>query len=61
MNYPFCCPKCGHNEIISMSMKDYHSDNHFCPSCGKEMIREVKSLICQCSIDNTGTFYRKVN
>lgn len=23
MNYPFQCPKCGHKEVITMSMKEY--------------------------------------
>lgn len=61
MNYPFECKKCGHKEIISMPIKEYRSDNHFCQKCGEEMIREVKSLVCQCSIDTTGDFFRKVN
>lgn len=61
MNYPFECPKCNHTEIISMSMKDYHVNNHYCPKCNTEMVREVKSLVCQCSIDHTNSFYRKVN
>lgn len=34
MNYPFEC-KCGHKEIISMSIKEYHADNHICPNCKK--------------------------
>lgn len=60
MNYLFECPKCGTSKNIEMSMKDYHSDGHMC-ECGAEMEREVKSLICQCSIDKTGSFYREVN
>ena len=60
MNYPFEC-KCGHHEIISMPIKEYHSDNHFCPECGEEMVREVKSLVCGMSIDRSGDFYRKIN
>lgn len=60
MNYPFEC-KCGHKEIISMAIKEYHADNHICPNCKKEMTREVKSLVCGCSIDSTGDFYRKIN
>lgn len=59
MNYPFKCPKCGLTKDIEMSMKDYHSDGHFC-KCGTEMIREVESLVCR-SIDKTGDFYRKLN
>ena len=60
MNYSFVC-KCGHSEIISMPIKEYHADNHFCPICGEEMTREVKSLICQYSIDRTGDFFRAKN
>ena len=60
MNYPFEC-KCGHKEIISMPIKDYHADKHFCPICGTEMVREVKSLVCGMSIDTTNTFFRKIN
>lgn len=61
MNYPFECPKCKHNEIISMPITEYHADNHFCPNCGEEMVREVKSLVCAESVDLTNSFYRKVN
>lgn len=60
MNYPFEC-KCGHYEIISMPIKEYTASGHHCPVCGEEMTREVKSLICQCSIDTTNSFYRKCN
>lgn len=61
MNYPFECIKCGHKEIISMPIKEYRSDNHFCPICGKEMEREINSLVCGLSIDKTGDFYRSIN
>ena len=61
MKYPFVCPQCNHTEIISMPIKEYHSNNHLCPSCNTEMVREVKSLVCGCSVDLTNTFYRKIN
>ena len=61
MNYPFECPKCNYSEIISMPIKEYTSSGHMCKNCGTEMTREVKSLICQCSIDTTNSFYRKCN
>lgn len=61
MNYPFVCPKCNNTETISMKMSEYHADNHFCPICGEEMVREVNSLVCGCSIDKCGGFYRKIN
>lgn len=61
MNYPFVCPKCGHNEIVSMKMIDYTASGHFCPKCGGELQREVSSLVCGAAIDRTGDFYRKVN
>ena len=60
MKYPFICPQCNHTEIISMPIKEYHSDNHLCPFCKTEMVREVKSLVCR-SLDKTGDFYRKYN
>lgn len=60
MNYPFVCPNCGTNKNIEMSMKEYHSDGHFC-ECGTEMVREVKSLICGASINKCGGFYRDMN
>lgn len=60
MNYPFEC-KCGHKEIIPMPIKEYRPNNHFCPVCGEEMEREISSLVCGCSIDKTGDFYRKIN
>ena len=60
MNYPFECI-CGHSEIISMPIKEYTALGHYCPICGEEMTREVKSLVCQCSIDQTNSFFRKVN
>ena len=60
MNYPFEC-KCGHKEIISMSIKEYHAYNHFCPSCGEEMKREVNSLVCGMSVDKTGDFFKKTS
>lgn len=60
MNYPFEC-KCGHKEVISMRMSEYKNEGHYCPICGEEMVREVKSLVCGVSIDKTGDFYRKAN
>lgn len=60
MNYPFECPKCGLKKIISMPMSEYESSGHYC-DCGEEMVREVKSLICGCSIDRTGDFFRAMN
>lgn len=60
MNYPFEC-KCGHTEIISMPIKEYTSEGHLCPICGEEMTREIKSMVCQCSIDTTNSFYRRNN
>lgn len=60
MNYPFEC-KCGHTEIISMPIKEYTSEGHHCPICGEEMTREIKSMVCQCSIDTTNSFYRRNN
>lgn len=60
MNYPFVCLKCGLTKNIEMSMKDYHSDGHYC-ECGTGMEREVKSLICGMSIDKTNSFYRAQN
>ena len=61
MNYPFECSKCGHSEIISMPIKEYKSEGHYCPICGEEMTREIKSMVCQCSIDTTNSFYRRTN
>ena len=61
MNYPFECPNCNHSEIISMPIKEYHSDNHLCPFCNTEMVREVSSLVWNCSIDHTNSFFRKIN
>lgn len=60
MNYPFEC-SCGHKEIISMPIAEYTASGHFCPECGEEMYREIKSLVCGMSIDKTGDFYRKCN
>ena len=51
MNYPFVCPKCWAKQDIQMSINQYIGTGHYCPSCGEEMIREVKSLICGMSID----------
>ena len=61
MNYPFVCPTCGHNEIIHMPMSEYKSEGHMCKECNTEMVREVKSLVCGCSVDKTGDFYRRCN
>ena len=60
MNYPFVCPNCGAEKIISMPITEYKSEGHFC-ECGEEMTREVKSLVCGLSIDKTSSFYRKCN
>ena len=60
MNYPFYCPKCGHKETITMSMKEYTGEGHMCPECGEEMKREIDSMVCR-SIDKTGDFYRSFN
>ena len=61
MKYPFYCPNCGHKEIISMAMKDYTSEGHYCSVCNTEMKREVKSLVCGMSIDKTGDFYNRTS
>lgn len=60
MNYPFECPECGHSEIISMPMSQYTSSGHYCPVCGEEMTRKIKSMVCGCSVDKTGDFYQRV-
>ena len=60
MNYPFEC-KCGHKEEISMPMSQYTASSHYCPVCGEEMTREVKSLVCSASINKCGGFYRNLN
>jgi Zn ribbon nucleic-acid-binding protein len=59
--YPFICPKCGCEEIISMRITEYTSEGHECPKCKTEMKRDPKSLACGMSVDKTGTFFRKVN
>ena len=61
MNYPFECPKCNEKETISMPITQYTSEGHMCKSCGTEMVREVKSLVCGLSIDKTSSFFRKCN
>lgn len=60
IEYPFYCPKCGHKEIITMSMREYVGEGHMCPECGEEMKREIESMVCR-SIDKTGGFYRSFN
>lgn len=60
MRYPFEC-ECGHHRIIEMSITMHRSDGHYCSLCGKEMTREVESLVCGMSVDKTDTFYRRVN
>ena len=61
MNYPFFCPNCGAKKIISMPIKEAHNDGHYCDDCKTELKREVDSLVCSCSIDKSGGFYRKLN
>ena len=61
MIYPFECPKCGHKEDITMRITEYKADGHKCPKCGEEMQRTIESMAGALSIDNTGTFYRRVN
>ena len=61
MNYPFEYPECGTKQNISMSIQQYIGTGHYCPSCGTEMVREVKSLICGASINKCGGFYRDMN
>ena len=61
MLYHFVCPSCGHEEKIDMPMRDYVASGHMCSECNTEMVREVKSLVCACSFDKTGDFYRAVN
>ena len=60
MNYPFCCPKCGHKENIRMLIQKYNANGHYCPSCNTEMEREISSMVCGMVKDNTGDFYQKV-
>lgn len=61
MNYPFYCPNCGYSEIISMPIKEYVGTGHLCSKCNTEMKREVNSLVCGMSIDQTGDFFRRAN
>ena len=61
MYYPFECKKCDYHEEISMPMAEYTASGHVCPNCGEEMTREIKSLVCGCSVDKTGDFYRAIN
>lgn len=56
MNYPFVCLKCGQKTTISMSMRDYKSEGHYCSNCNTELTREVNSLVCGMTIDKTGDF-----
>ena len=61
MNYPFECRNCGYKETITMPITEYSADNHFCSSCGEEMVREVKSLVCGMSIDKTNSFLKRTS
>ena len=61
MNYPFYCPNCGANKIISMPIKEMTNDGHICDECGTELKREISSMVCGVSIDKTNSFYRKCN
>lgn len=61
MNYPFVCPHCNNTETISMKMSEYTSQGHLCKQCNTEMIREVSSLVCSCSIDKTGGFFKRTS
>lgn len=61
MFYPFICPKCGHEEEITMRITEYKADGHICPKCETEMKRDPKSLCCGMSVDTTGDFFRKCN
>lgn len=60
MKYPFIC-ECGNKEEINMPITEYKSDGHYCSICGKEMTREIESLVCACAIDTTNSFYRRTN
>ena len=60
MFYPFICPKCGHEETITMRITEYVATGHKCPICGTEMKRDPKSLVCGMTVDKTGTFFKKV-
>ena len=61
MFYPFICPKCKHEQSISMKITEYVATGHKCEKCNTEMKRDPKSLCCGMSIDTTGDFYRKCN
>lgn len=39
-----------------MYTKEYVATGHKCPKCGKEMVREISSLVCGVGIDKTGGF-----
>ena len=41
MDYRFQCPKCGTEQTISMPLKDYHSDGHYCSVCNSELQRSI--------------------
>ena len=45
MNYQFVCDS-GHEQIISMPIKEYTSENYFCEVCGKPLRRPISSLAC---------------
>lgn len=61
MFYPFVCPKCGHEETISMRITEYVATGHECPKCQTEMERDPQSLCCGMSIDKTNSFFRRCN
>ena len=61
MDYPFVCPNCKNEEIISMRITEYVGTGHKCKQCGEELQREVSSLVCGLSIDKTNSFYRRCN
>ena len=56
MDYQFECVA-GHKEVISMPIKEYTSENHFCKVCGGKLVRPISSLVC--GYQNSSGFFGK--
>ena len=65
MRYKYECknPECSANgEVVTIEKPMAECSRlEYCECCGEVIERTMDSMVCLGSIDNTGTFYRKLN
>lgn len=60
--YEYKCSdkNCNNETTVNCKMSEMKSEIE-CEVCGSIMKRKIENMVCGLSIDNTNSFYRKVN